>query len=110
LRLTPGIIIGAALGAIFADMLPSDTLRVIFALFILFVSIQLSVSTQPASYRQLPNDLAIGIMGTIIGSISALVGIGGGSLLLFAQLGAKLAHIVPVNILKKFFAFGSSRA
>ncbi|MCK5522672.1 MAG: sulfite exporter TauE/SafE family protein [Thiomargarita sp.] len=166
-RLTPGIIIGAALGAIFADLLPSDTLRVIFALFILFVSVQLSLSTQPASYRQLPNDLAISIMGTIIGSISALVGIGGGSLtvpfllachvpirnaigtsaacgfpiaisgtigfiitgweitelpaltgyiywpavlaivptsLLFAQLGAKLAHTVPVNILKKFFA------
>ncbi|MDM8562520.1 sulfite exporter TauE/SafE family protein [Candidatus Marithioploca araucensis] len=166
-RLTPGIIIGAALGAIFADMLPSDTLRIIFALFILFVSVQLSVSTQFAPLRQLPSDLAIGIMGIVIGSISALVGIGGGSLtvpfllacrvpirnaigtsaacgfpiavsgtigfiitgwemtelpaltgyiywpavfaivptsLLFAQLGAKLAHIVPVNILKKFFA------
>jgi len=167
-QLTPGIIIGALLGATLADKLPSDTLRIIFAILILFVAAQLSFLPPPAPDRQLPNGLGIGIMGTIIGHISALVGIGGGSLtvpflvwcnisirnavgtsaacgfpiavsgtfgfiitgwhinnlpawtsgyiywpaffaivptsLVFAQLGTKLAHTIPVNTLKNFFA------
>ena len=167
-QLTPGIIIGALLGASFADKLPSDILRIIFAIFILFIAVQLSFLPPPAPHRQLPNGLGMGIIGTIIGHISAVVGIGGGSLtvpflvwcnisirhavgtsaacgfpiavsgtfgfiitgwhinnlpawtsgyvywpaffaivptsLLFAQLGAKLAHTIPVNILKNFFA------
>jgi len=45
-QLVPGIIIGALLGAVIADALPSETLRVIFAIFILLVSAQLGFGAQ----------------------------------------------------------------
>lgn len=167
-QLTPGIIIGTLLGALIADALPNTSLQRFFAVFILFISVQFSINIQPASHRQLPGGLAMGAVGWIIGQISALVGIGGGSLTvpfligcnvpvrhaiatsaacgfpiavfgtigfiatgwhlnnlptwssgyiywpaffaiapaswLFAPLGAKLAHTLPVKLLKKIFA------
>jgi uncharacterized protein len=45
-QFVPGIIIGALLGAVIADALPSETLQVIFAIFILFVSAQLGFGAQ----------------------------------------------------------------
>jgi len=163
-QLTPGIILGALFGAIIADTLTSDTLQKIFALFIILVSVQFFFA--PAPHRQLPRHLYLA--GMFIGQISALVGIGGGSLtvpflvwcninirnaigtsaacgfpialfgtigfiatgwntktlpawssgyiywpafvaitpmtLLFAQVGAKLAHSIPVKTLKQIFA------
>ena len=57
LRFTSGIIIGAALGAIIANTLSSETLRIIFAIFILFISAQLSFIRPPALYRQLPRNV-----------------------------------------------------
>jgi len=76
-QLTPGIIIGALFGAIIADALTSDTLQKFFALFIILVSLQFFL-TIPASHRKLPRHLHL--VGMFIGQISALFGIGGGSL------------------------------
>ncbi len=79
-QLTPGIIIGALFGAIIADALTSNTLQKIFALFIILVSVQffLIAPVSPPSHRQLPKHLYL--VGIFIGQISALFGIGGGSL------------------------------
>lgn len=211
-QLVPGIIVGALLGAILANALSSDTLQTLFAVFLLLLSAQLGLRTQPGAddsspagsqtnnnqpqscqtgtytprlslddygkgngqcqavenQYQLPSRLGMGFMGIVIGVISALVGIGGGSLivpflvwcqipirhaiatsaacgfpiavsgtagfmavgwhvnelptfssgyiywpalaaiapisLLFAPLGAKWAHTISKNRLKKFFA------
>nr|VFK39203.1 MAG: Uncharacterized membrane protein YfcA [Candidatus Kentron sp. TC]VFK40264.1 MAG: Uncharacterized membrane protein YfcA [Candidatus Kentron sp. TC]VFK54954.1 MAG: Uncharacterized membrane protein YfcA [Candidatus Kentron sp. TC] len=167
-RLTPGLVIGVLLGAVLADALPSDGLRLFFAVFILLVSVQLGFDIRVSPHRQAPGGLGLGVAGLVIGKISALVGIGGGTLtvpfllwcnlpirhavatsaaggfpiaiagtigfmatgwqavdlptwssgyiywpaflaiapvsLLFAPLGAKLAHTLPVDLLKRFFA------
>lgn len=167
-HLTPGIMIGASLGAVVADLLSSDVLQTVFALFLLTVSLQLAFGAQPAPHRQLPQWWGMTGIAIIIGKISALVGVGGGSLtvpfltwcripiryavatsaacglpialtgaigfmlmgqtvtnlppwttgyiywpafiiiismtLLFAPVGAKIAHTVPVTALKKIFA------
>ncbi|VFN02046.1 MAG: Uncharacterized membrane protein YfcA [Candidatus Kentron sp. G] len=167
-RLAPGLVAGVLLGAVVADAIPSDGLRVFFAVFILLVSIQLGFHLQASPHRQLPGAVGMGIAGLIIGKLSALVGIGGGTVtvpfllwcntpiryavatsaaggfpialagalgflatgwpvsglpawssgyiywpafiaiapvsLLFAPLGAKLAHTLPVDRLKRFFA------
>jgi uncharacterized membrane protein YfcA len=168
LQLSPGIVLGALSGAAVAHLLSSDTLRVVFGIFVLLIAIQMGFGAQPAPHRQLPRWEGMSLVGVIIGLISALVGIGGGSLtvpflawcnvamrnavatsaacgfpiavsstvgfiimgwqvdglpagstgyvywpafiaivpmtLLFAPLGAKLAHSIPVNTLKRFFA------
>jgi len=167
-QLVPGIIIGSFLGALIADLMNANSLRTFFGVFELIVAAQMAMNIKPAPHRQLPHFLGTSGAGTGIGTISTIVGIGGGTLtvpflvwcntnmhkavatsaacglpialagavaytltglneanlpsgavgyiywpafigivatsMLFAPLGAKLAHRLPVNILKKVFA------
>jgi len=78
-RLVPGIAAGALLGAVVAKWLGGEGLRLAFALFQFIVAAQLLLNWQPANimHNQLrPNFWA----GSIIGGISSVVGIGGGTL------------------------------
>lgn len=79
-QLAPGIVIGALFGAWVADLLSSDALRIVFGVFLLLLSIEMIFGKKPAPHRQLPGQVGMGGVGIIIGSVSALVGIGGGSL------------------------------
>lgn len=79
-RITPGILIGALGGALFASGLPGQTLRLLFGLFALAVALQLALDTQPSPHRQLPGLTGMSLAGALIGGVSALVGIGGGSM------------------------------
>ncbi len=167
-RLAPGIVVGSLLGAVIADWLPADTLRTVFAVFVLLVALQMGLGAKPSPHRDLPGTLGSSAAGLVIGTVSAVVGIGGGSLtvpflvwcnvamrnavaisaacglpiavagsfgfvltglnepglppwssgylywpagagiavasVLFAPLGARLAHQVPAQGLKRFFA------
>jgi hypothetical protein len=166
-RLTPGIVAGALAGAVIADALSSAALRQIFGIFELLVAAQMMFGRNPAPHRTLPGKPGMALAGGIIGSVSALIGIGGGTLtvpflawcnvnlrnavatsaacglpiaiagasgfivtgwnaadlayatgyvywpafagivltsMLFAPLGARLTHTLPVPLLKKFFA------
>ena len=79
-RLTPGIVIGAWLGAAVADALPSAVLSKIFAVFVLVVAAQMAFGAKPAPHRELPGAPGMLATGGVIGAVSAIVGIGGGSL------------------------------
>jgi uncharacterized membrane protein YfcA len=79
-RLTPGIIIGAWLGAAIADSLPTAGLRIFFGLFELFVAIQMSLGLKPKPHRTLPGNAGMLGAGHVIGAVSSIVGIGGGTL------------------------------
>jgi uncharacterized membrane protein YfcA len=78
--LTPGILLGALAGAALASQLPGESLRVLFGGFALLVALQMALGLQPAPRHQLPGRLGLGSAGAFIGSVSAVVGIGGGSL------------------------------
>lgn len=167
-RLTPGIVVGALLGAMIADAMPASVLRIFFAAFELTVAALLWWDRQPAAHRGLPGIIGMSSTGVVIGAVSSIVGIGGGTLtvpfltwcnvnlrnavatssacglpialagalgfvvmgwnevqlpefatgyiywpafagigiasVLFAPLGAKLAHALPVASLRKLFA------
>lgn len=79
-QLVPGIVVGAWLGAAIADLLPSAALTKIFAVFVLTVAAQMVFGMKPAAHRELPGQLGMSVAGGLIGGISAIVGIGGGSL------------------------------
>ena len=79
-RLVAGIVIGALLGAQIADLLSSEALKTVFAVFLLIVSVQMALNLRPGAHRELPGPLGLGIAGFMIGTVSALIGIGGGSL------------------------------
>ena len=167
-RLTPGIVVGALLGAVIADFLPTKTMRLWFGIFELLVAAQIGFNLMVAPRGHMPGALGTNIAAGIIGAVSAALGIGGGTLttpflvwcsislrqavatssacglpiavagaigfvatgwsnsglpawssgylywpafagivissLLFAPLGAKLTHTLPVVVLRRFFA------
>lgn len=79
-QLTPGILIGAAIGAIIADYLPGDILKTIFAVFEIMVAIQMIRPHQPQAANALPGRMILHSAGLVTGSVSAILGIGGGTL------------------------------
>lgn len=79
-RLVPGIVIGALLGAIIADLLPTPVLRVIFGIFELVVAVQIGLNLMASPHRQLPMQPVMTIAGVVIGAVSSVVGIGGGTM------------------------------
>ena len=167
--LAPGMLLGAALGALVADELSNTVLKHFFAVFEILVALQVLLSLSPEGSNKTPGYGLVSIAGLITGGLSAILGSGGGTLtvpfllwcgrsirhavatsavcgfpialsgslfyilsgideqqalpahsvgylywpaflsisvssLLFAPLGAKLAHSLPVATLKKTFA------
>ncbi len=79
-QLTPGIVTGAWLGAAVADLLPTVALRTFFGMFELYVAVQMTLNIKPKASQQLPGKMTMFGVGNIIGAVSAVVGIGGGTL------------------------------
>jgi uncharacterized protein len=78
--LVPGIVIGCVLGALTANNLRSETLRIAFGLFELLVAIQVGLGLKPSGKRQLPGNNGMVFTGGVIGTMSTILGIGGGTL------------------------------
>lgn len=168
-RIVLGILSGSFLGSCIAANMSTSFLKVFFGIFLYVVASQMLLNKKPKASRELPGIFGMFGAGNIIGSISSLVGIGGGTLsvpfmawcniplhkaigtsaaiglpiaiagtlgyianglgvdnlpplsigyvnlpallgislvsVLFAPLGVKLAHSLPVPRLKKVFAF-----
>lgn len=166
--LVPGIVLGAWLGAAFAGQMSTAVLQRVFGGFVIFAALQTWFSLMPKDHHRAIGMAGMVGAGGVIGAISAVVGIGGGLLMvpflnwsginmrnavatstacgfpiavsgavgfvaagwhqsylpigstgylywpaalgisiasfLFAPLGAKLAHTLPVAILKRTFA------
>lgn len=79
-RITPGILAGALAGAWLAAQLHSDWLQWLFVAFLCYVATQMLLQLTPQSGRRLPGQLGLATAGMLIGGISSLVGIGGGTL------------------------------
>jgi uncharacterized membrane protein YfcA len=81
-RITPGILLGTALGASFAAAIPARGLGIVFALFVYFAAIQILLDLRPHASRQLPGMAGLTLTGTFTGWISSLVSIGGGTVVI----------------------------
>lgn len=79
-NLSPGIVIGAWLGAMLASTLASDLLRPIFGVFELMVAIHLLINFKPGTHTTSISGIRSITGGVVIGGISSIVGIGGGTL------------------------------
>ena len=79
--LGPGIMIGAALGAVVADYMSGGVLRFIFIFYLLCVGVQMALQLKPKpGQQQLSKEWSLGAAG-MIGLLSSLLGIGGGTLI-----------------------------
>ncbi len=79
-RLTPGIIIGGLAGAWLASILETLWLQRIFGAFVIIAGLRMLLSSKVEGHNDLPSQLFVSAAGAIIGAISAIVGIGGGTL------------------------------
>lgn len=83
LPMATGILIGAFGGAFFASAMSSDMLVRLFGVFAMVVSVQMGMSsrrTQVVGEERLPSRVGLALVGTVIGTLSSMFGIGGGSL------------------------------
>ena len=78
--LVPGILLGGVLGGLFAISLDGVLLQLLFGGFLILVALQLLLYTPQVGGRALPNLLGMGASGSCIGGVSAVFGIGGGTL------------------------------
>ena len=78
--LSPGIILGAWSGGLFASAINSDSLKSFFAIFEFAVAINLLLHKQPAQHNTAIKKPVAAAGGTVIGFVSTLVGIGGGTM------------------------------
>lgn len=79
-RMSPGILLGALASAWLAKQMSSSALAQVFGVFVLLVAGQLLLGVKPAAHRQLPGAVVLGLTGSVIGLLSGLLGIGGGTL------------------------------
>lgn len=78
--MAPGLIVGALVGAAIAGQLSSLMLQRIVGLAAVLIAIKMLTGGQPSAQRDLPPKTGLTAVGGFIGTLSSLIGIGGGSL------------------------------
>lgn len=99
--MTPGLLLGTALGTLFASRVSPFYLTIFFALFVYFAALQMLLNLKPKPTRQLPGLTGMTLAGSGIGAVSSLVSIGGGTL----SVPFLLYHNIPLK-----HAIGTSAA
>ncbi|WP_019614485.1 sulfite exporter TauE/SafE family protein [Psychromonas ossibalaenae] len=79
-KLSAGMLFGGLIGAYFAEFMSGALLQRIFAFYAVSVALQMWFSWSPKGVLKLPLQLGCAALGTVIGIISGLFGIAGGSL------------------------------
>lgn len=79
MQITPGILFGTVLGTLFASNIPAKPLALFFTVFVCCVALQMVLNLKPKPSRDLPGAGGVFAVGMGIGSVSALVAIGGGA-------------------------------
>lgn len=78
--LLPGLVFGAALGVFIGGSLSGEVMSVLLAIFFLLIAAKMVFNPRPRDRKQLPGRPAMIAAGGVIGTLSALFGIGGGTL------------------------------
>lgn len=81
-NLWPGIVLGTISGAILASMLSTKVLRIMFALFLLFIAYKMIMSAKRDGEGQFPSTWINRLVSFLIGLKSGLLGVGGGVLII----------------------------
>ncbi len=106
--ITPGILMGTALGAGLASIISARALAVIFAAFVLVAAVRIMRGDRPRPSRQLPGPLGLTTVGMFTGGLGALISIGGGAIMvpfllwcnvpLRKAIGTSAAVVFPVAV------------
>jgi uncharacterized membrane protein YfcA len=75
-----GVLLGTFAASYVASLIESRILAIFFACFIAYVAVQMIMNWKPKAARPLPGQVGLAAAGFVIGAVSALVAIGGGTL------------------------------
>jgi hypothetical protein len=75
--LTPWILLGTVIGTIIVDLMPGEILYVAFIVFLYAAATRLAIGNVEGTHK-LPGTPGMAIVGTVNGTVSAMMGIGGG--------------------------------
>lgn len=92
-RIVFGILVGTYLGSCVAARMSSGVLKIFFVIFLFFVAWQMLSGKKPKASRQLPGTVGMFGAGNVIGVVSSLVGIGGGTL----SVPFMVWHNIPIH-------------
>lgn len=78
-----GVAFGALISGFMAALLPEQVVRIVFAVSVVLIALKMFLSSKKdaPTERQMPNKGLLTILTTITGGLSAMIGIGGGALL-----------------------------
>lgn len=95
-RLAGGIVVGAALGAWLATLVDGRRLLYLYVAFVVLAGIQIFVGGEVKARRREPSRAVLVLAGAVIGGVSSLFGIGGGTLTVPFLLwcGRDVRHVV----------------
>lgn len=80
LRLSPGLLAGSVVGVLLAVRLSTEMLSAVFGIYAALAGMQLLTGREVSGEKPLPGPVGSSLTGAAIGTISSLVGIGGGSM------------------------------
>lgn len=81
-RLIPGVIVGVILGVIWGHHLHSHVLEIIFGILVLAIAIDMFFLQGINPQRHLPGTLGMSIVSLLLGGLSGLLGLGGGTFII----------------------------
>ena len=99
LRMTPSLLLGSLGGAGLSSFVSGSTVRIVFGLLNMSMAFQIALGRPPKRVRELPGLLGLSVGGALIGLLSGMVGIGGGSLLVvgFLLYGISMRHSIGTS-------------
>jgi uncharacterized membrane protein YfcA len=80
ISLSPGLLAGSVVGVLLAVRLSTEMLSAVFGVYAALAGMHLLTGREVSGEKPLPGPVGSGLTGTAIGTISSLVGIGGGSM------------------------------
>ncbi|MFD2190724.1 sulfite exporter TauE/SafE family protein [Pistricoccus aurantiacus] len=99
LAMLPGLMLGAILGVFIAGSLSGGVLGTLFGVFVIAVALKMATGMAPKPGSVEPSRPVMGVAGGVIGTVSALFGIGGGTLSVpwFSRCGAPMPQAVGTS-------------
>jgi len=99
LALLPGLLLGAIGGVFVAGALSGGVLGTLFGLFVIAVAVRMVLDRGPVPGSVAPGRAGMALAGGVIGGVSALFGIGGGTLCVpwLTRCGAQMTRAVGTS-------------